>query len=292
MVEVTRTINRARGVREPAATSLDEQTGVCALPCLSSNNCNDSEPPKSSERPVPIDFSKFSTQHKKSACALAWNIQCLAKEHGIERLGFLTLTFADHVLDPRVAQARFHSLATGVLKRYTAYIRVWERTKTGRIHYHLVVVLSHDIRTGVSFSELEAKNYKSAGPSLRDEWAFWRKTAPLYGFGRTELLPVKSTAEGISRYVGKYISKHVQQREERDKGFRLVDYSRNARHVSTRFSFNTAGSRQWRYKVGLFCAILSAKAGYVVTFKDLKDVLGKNWAFHYREYIAKLSDEA
>ena len=62
--------------------------------------------------------------------------------YGIERLGFLTLTFADHVTDAREAQRRFHSLATHVLNtRYRArWIRVLERHESGRIHYHLIVV--------------------------------------------------------------------------------------------------------------------------------------------------------
>lgn len=260
-----------------------------ALPCLFSNNCNESSHSDQAESPVQLDFQTFSTQHKKSACALAWNVQFLAEKYGIERLGFLTLTFADNVLDPRIAQRRFHSLATGVLKkRYAEYIRVWERTKSGRIHYHLLVVLGSDIRTGFDFAGVANHDYRTANPQLRAEWAFWRSTAKTYGFGRTELLPVKSTAEGIARYVGKYISKHVAQREERDKGFRLVEYSRGARSVSTRFAFNTTGSKYWRHKVALFCAFLSLRAGYCVTFGDLKDVLGPNWAYLYRKHIAAL----
>ena len=31
--------------------------------------------------------------------ALAWNVAALADQYGLEHLGFLTLTFRDHVLD-------------------------------------------------------------------------------------------------------------------------------------------------------------------------------------------------
>ncbi|MDE4694551.1 hypothetical protein, partial [Klebsiella pneumoniae] len=35
--------------------------------------------------------------------------------------------------------------------RYRAYIRVMEPMKSGRIHYHLLVALDSDIRTGFDF---------------------------------------------------------------------------------------------------------------------------------------------
>jgi hypothetical protein len=259
------------------------------LPCLFSNNSTETSHADIAQTLVQPDFQAFSTQHKKSACALAWNVEFLAENYGLDRLGFLTLTFAENVLDPREAQRRFNSLSTHVLRlRYSDYIRVWERTKKGRIHYHLLVVLDSDIRTGFDFEAVANDDYRSACQALRDEWAYWRKTAKSYGFGRTELLPVKSTAEGIARYVGKYISKHVSQRELRDKGFRLVEYSRGARSVSTRFAFNTAGSVEWRRKLELFAAFVSGFVGRVVYFEDLQHVLGPQWAYNNRKFIASL----
>jgi hypothetical protein len=269
------------------------------LPCLSSNNSNEkaaAEGSESAPAQALLDFQTFSKAHKRSACALAWNVQFLAERFGLECLGFLTLTFADHVVDPREAQRRFNSLATGVLRsRYREFIRVWERTKSGRIHYHLLVVLDADIRTGFDFDGVSRNDYRSANSAIRDEWAFWRKTSKVYGFGRTELLPVKSTAEGIARYVGKYISKHVAQREERDKGFRLVEYTRGARMSSTRFGWNTEGAQFWRAKVGLFCRILGANGATPdaspVLFRDLSRICGPRWAYHHREFIVSLPVE-
>lgn len=277
------------GIPRPVAGGADDCVAGGGLPCLSSNNSIQTATGDTPESPAVIDFQRFSTQHKKSACALAWNVEFLAEKYGLERLGFLTLTFAQDIKDPREAQRRFNSLATNVLRsRYADYVRVWERTKKGRIHYHLLVVLPVDIRTGVDFAQLEAGCYTSAGLELRKEWAFWRRTAKEYGFGRTELLPIKSTAEGIARYVGKYISKHISQREEQDKGFRLVEYSRGARQVSTRFAFNSKGSQQWRRKLEVFAAYVSGFKGYCVRFEDFKKELGSQWAFHHREFIAGL----
>lgn len=266
--------------------------GRPALPCLNRNNSTEQGRQNSLETRVSAAFEALSTKHKKSASALAWNVEFLAKTYGLGRLGFLTLTFAENILDPREAQRRFNSLATHVLRtRYSDHIRVWERTKKGRIHYHLLVVLPDDIREGVSFSDLAAGNYQSAGSALRAEWAFWRKTAKLYGFGRTELLPVKSTAEGIAKYVGKYIAKHVQQREERDKGFRLVEYSRGARMASARFTFVSDGSARWRRKLALFSAIVAADFGVDhISFSELSSYLGPKWAYTNRPFILGLPD--
>lgn len=47
-----------------------------------------------------------------------------------------------------------------------------------------------------------------------------------YGFGRAELLPIRSYAGGIARYVGKYLEKGSQFRGEQFKGARMVRYSR------------------------------------------------------------------
>ncbi|MGB7747589.1 MAG: hypothetical protein WBN75_09910 [Verrucomicrobiia bacterium] len=124
------------------------------------------------------------------------------------------------------------SRMTGVLKqRYPEYIIVMERMDSGRIHYHLLVVLAQDIRTGFDFAAVKRGNYRSASAYLRREWKFWRETAPKYGFGRTELLPIRKTAEGVAKYVGKYVAKHIGQRLPEDKGARLVRYSKGANRV-------------------------------------------------------------
>ena len=162
----------AAGKRASAAPASESAEGAI-LPCLSSNNSTESSLTDPTGSPALIDFKRFSTQHKKSACALAWNVEFLAEKYGLERLGFLTLTFAQDIKNPKEAQRRFNSLATHVLRtRYLEYIRVWERTKKGRIHYHLLVVLTNDIRTGFNFLEAEFGIYKDCllytSPSPRD----------------------------------------------------------------------------------------------------------------------------
>jgi hypothetical protein len=222
--------------------------------------------------------------HKRSAFVLAYEIMALAREFGIERLGFFTLTFADLVLDLGEANRRFNSLNTHVLKgRYKRAVVVPERQKSGRVHFHLLVVLDADIRTGCDFEAFERRDYRSANKALRSEWAFWRKTAPLYGFGRHELLPVKSNSEGIARYVGKYISKHVRERVGSDKGARLVRYlgfGPGERKASSRLAWNTDNAWLWRHKLAAFAHRLGLE-----DFADLQKAFGPRWAWHLQGSI-------
>ena len=104
----------------------------------------------------------------------------LVRIYGIERIGFFTLTFADHVTNLREAQRRFRSIRAHVIvKRYERAIVVWERHKSGRIHFHLVVVLKEDIRTGRKFRGVQTQGLpERKSRRLRAEWAFWRENLP------------------------------------------------------------------------------------------------------------------
>lgn len=273
--------------------------GSALLPCLYSNNSIEINP-KIAENPLQVLSSgkiqgnnKLSTQHKKTASNLVFAVQELARKYGINHIGFLTLTFAEFITDAKEAQKRLNSLSSNVLRdRYKANIRVFERCKSGRIHFHLLVVLPNNIRTGFDFDEIKRHNYKSANDYLRSEWTFWRKTAKKFGFGRTELLPVKSTADGIAKYVGKYISKSVEARLPEDKGVRLVSYSKEARIGSTRFSFVTDGSKNWRYKIFQFSQFVAKKHGWKkCRYEDLKKLEGNTWAWKWRDLILALPDD-
>ena len=69
------------------------------------------------------------------AHSVALNVRHLAEKFGFERIGFLTLTFAEDI-DWREAQRRFHSLATGFLAHeFAAYMMVLEFQRNGRPHY-------------------------------------------------------------------------------------------------------------------------------------------------------------
>ena len=262
---------------QPASAPQALASAPVSLPCLSSNNS------------IIPPSNRLSTQHRKSASVLAWNVSAFVEKFGLDRVGFLTLTFRDHVTDAREAQRRFNSLATHVIRpRYHAWVGVWERQKSGRIHYHLLVALSVDIRTGFDFSGIAAGDYSSANSAIRLEWSFWRSTAPAYGFGRTELLPVRSTGEGVARYVGKYIGKHMEARRDDDKGFRLVRYSQGWRIATTRFQWATEGAQLWRLKLRAFAWLMASQRGCSPTMAGLASALGPRWAYQWREFILAL----
>lgn len=227
--------------------------------------------------------------------ALQINVQALIDTHGIDRIGFLTLTFADHVLEAREASRRFNSLATNVLNaRYPrGWIRVMERQKSGRIHYHLLVVTDDDIRSGFDFDAAAKRDYTSAARHLRREWAFWQKSAKNHGFGRTELLPIRSNSQVMGAYIGKYIAKGLESRQDADKGVRLVGISKGARTATTRFTPTDYGSTQWRRKCHAFYLWLREVAPeghqrHVLSPNDISRVLGKRWAYDWRPFILSL----
>lgn len=258
--------------REPGFEGVSAASAAgTPFPSLYSHNCTEKE--------LKTLLRSLTSGHKKTADLLRKSILGLSAKYGLERLGFLTLTFADHITDPKEAQKCWHSLRTHVLPRYADWIRIIERQKSGRIHYHLLVVLPVDIRTGSKFDEFEKGVYRSANKALRAEWAFWRKTAPKYRFGRTELLPVKSNEEGLSKYLGKYISKHIGEREERDKRVRLVEYSRGARIGSTQFAWHSLRATLWRLKLAKFAAM------HGISYEQLPTLFGARWAYRLKDKI-------
>jgi len=235
--------------------------------------------------------------HRRVAFGIACEIKALANTYGIDRLGFLTLTFAEKKTpEIKDCNRRFNSLASNILKaRYCRAVVCLQRSPKGRVHFHLVVVLRADIRTGFDFDAAEKMDYRSAGRELRSEWAFWRKTAPAYSFGRTELLPIRSSAEGIAHYVGGYVGRHVEHRIKADKGARVVRYigyglgrDREGRMItdrkaSCRFSWNSVGGWLWRQRVAAFANLVGGK-----TIDDLKILFGPKWCYLFREEIARM----
>ena len=280
-------------------TGDDGATGIAdALPCLYSHN--------STEQPENDQAFEFTTGRKRSAFVLAESVEKLCKMYGINKVGFLTLTFKKHVVCPKEAQKCLNSFFSHVLKpRYTDYVGVFERTKTGRIHYHLLVALPFDIKTGFDFKQVadttlsRSVRYSSASKELKAEWAFLRKTVVKYGFGpRVELMPVKTNIDAIKFYVGKYIGKSLKASHEgekashgySDKGVRLVRYSKGARAGTTRFAWASSGASSWRNSVAFFADLISMFYDKpVLNVDDLSDILGFRWAFKYREYVLGIS---
>ena len=209
----------------------------------------ESEADKESAKP-----NEFSTSHKKSAAALELNVHQFIETFGINHVGFLTLTFAGDVQDVKEAGRRFHSLRSNFLSKHFRHcICVYERTKKGRIHFHLIANTREGIRRGLNFSAIAARNYTSANPALRRLWKLIRENVGKYGFGRSELLPVKTNSKGLARYVAKYMAKHIDSRISEDKGYRLIRTTIDKKSLwkiaTSNFSFRSVGSAEWRRKL-------------------------------------------
>lgn len=238
-----------------------------ALPCLYSNNSNE----------------RYHYLKKVAHCVRE-NIERMCNEVGLSYLGFLTLTFPDNVTSNKEACRRFNSFRTGYLSRcswFRDYFLVKERQKRGAWHFHLLVYLSSDIRTGFDWSEYEKGNYRSACVELRVIWAELRKVLPKYNFGRHELLPIRSNAEGISYYMAKYLIKGFENRLPEDKGVRLYSCSHKMVMSTPKFSWLTENSKLWRENVEIL-------ANYVIHTDDYWDIserFGKRWAYHLRDSI-------
>lgn len=243
---------------------------------------------------------QYSARHKKQALQISLCIEKMAALFGLQNLGFLTLTFRDNVTCPKEAQKRFNSLATNALKpRYGEYIAIRERQKRGAIHYHLLVPVFNDIRTGFDWSDLDTaktlprgKRYPSASPALRAEWRFWRQTAPNYNFGRTEILPIRSSREAISKYIGKYLGKDLQNSTADDKGARRISITSGVRAGTIHFQLLNSSTRQWRQNVAKFAELVGrAYHTDVRQFSDLTQKLGPRWAYLNATMINDLTDE-
>jgi hypothetical protein len=289
------------------------RSGAAPLPCLNSNNCIIAP-----EKPRNPDFNKLTPAARRSAWLLEKTVRKMAEKYGLERLGFLTLTIDPKQAaregwdpkNPKDVQKRFKSLRTNVLNaRYRGlWIRVIERHKSTRLHYHVLVVVDGDIRTGTNFKSFESDPWGSINERLKEEWKYlgnlkYPGVLQSHGFGVCSLEPIRSTEEAIGKYVGKYIAKHIETRLPIDKGVRLVEFGRPVRIGNTKFAWNSDGAKIWRAKGQEWQKKIFADAGYGAesynfgvrsgpcrsrdNFGILKAVVGPRWAYNSQEEIIK-----
>ncbi len=255
--------------------------GVKALPCLFSNNTPEPTEP-TSEGKNDGKQNLLTPYHRKAAHALRENVSDFMDRVGVERVGFLTLTFPDNVTDHKEAYKRFDSMRKNFLNQHPMFgdwICVKERQKRGAWHYHLLIDCGTDIRSGLKWKNRKPV-YSTVSPALRTLWSELREALPKYKFGRSELLPVRKDAESVSKYLGKYISKHIGCRKNQDKGVRLVSYSKGWPRSNANFQWFTDNSFLWRSQVGKFAEYYGC-----LNLDDLKNKFGRSWAYHLGEYI-------
>ena len=259
------------------------------------------------------NVSKLSPYHRKQAFCLSDNCKRFIQKVGITHVGFLTLTFPENITDHKEASRHYNSLNTHFLKKFFGpRMLARERQSRGAWHYHILVDCRCDIRTGFDFdayvlqAQIRSESYKnkipyakyrhlidpfekqyikSACPALRKLWKILNERLPAYGFGRPELLPLRKEAEAVGLYIGKYISKHIHGREEKDKGVRLVSYSADFPKSSPKLQFLSDGSASFRKNLETFCIRCGFSEDPDEAFERLKIVFGSQWAFHLEPYI-------
>ncbi len=265
------------------------------LPCLSSNNSDktarETATPRSYQRAVGL-----TPAQKKTAHALTMNVIAFCSTVGIEKVGFLTITFAED-LTWEEAERRFNNFNRRVLSvLFGDRIKVLEFTRSGRPHFHLVVSCSGAIRDGFNFEHAtevahwskafrrergsKPKGNYGGNALLRSLWRTLRETGPKYGLGRMELIPIKSGAEAVGHYVGGYLAKAVGERQPEHKGARMVSYSRGFQRLyKGNFSFVERG-RPFRRKL----AIWAARAG-CFSLEEVSALFGPRWFYHHQAEI-------
>lgn len=251
------------------------------LPCLYSNNVIGDE---AKTKAVCGLAALLSPYHKRQAHALFDNVhRLISRAPSIGHIGFLTLTTPDNCRDAAEFRRRWRSFTSNFFAdcpEFGDWIAVYERQRRGSWHLHLLVIVAQDIRSGVDWAEFERGIYRSASPYLRSLWALLRGRCAAFGFGRHELLPVRSNPEAMARYVGKYIGKHMGQRKPEDKGKRLISASTGWPRSSTRFAWHTEGAQIWRRNLGRLAAHLG-----LPDMSSFCDRYGSSWAYHLAEVI-------
>lgn len=218
---------------------------------------------------------------RKVVYCIEQNVLRLALEYGVERLAFLTLTFADNVQEVALSSKRFNSLNTGVLAKrgYGPWVRILERHKSGSIHFHLIIVVPVDIHTG--FDPMSNRGAGSGWVWLCRERRMLRKLLPRYSFGRAELVPLRKGGIPAARYLAKYITKSLSVRGIQDQHVRLVTYSRGFAWLRPeQFSWAWGGSRIWRRKL--------ARWAFRMGYYDLHEIafwMGARWCYEWRNDI-------
>jgi hypothetical protein len=227
------------------------------------------------------------------------NVVHLIEQFGLDRCGFLTITFdpREGILTFKEAQRRLNNFLRRVLgPLFPIRIKVLEFQKNGNPHYHLLVVCEGDIREGFDFDFYDdmvhwSKHLRNFGverpkgslgrnPLLVSLHDRLNGTRGNYGIGRMELVPIRTCAQAVGYYIGGYMAKGVPERTTEHKGARFVSYSQGFdRLYKGAFSWVDQG-REWRRKLEFWAAKHGCDCIEAVTA-----LFGPSWGYTHREAI-------
>ncbi len=262
-----------------------------------------------------------TSRERKCSFALIENIKNFVGRYGREHCAFFTITSPDEC-HPKEFARRWNSFAANHGQFIVDYGRVLEPQENGRPHYHFVVAVPWDMKPDAfdweaffdAKAEFRAHRYSkrhraltdrytaSSAPETVDLWGSLRRTLKKYKLGRAEILPLRSVAEAIAKYIGHYLEAGLKLRKDEWKGCRRVEWARRSdlRRIKVNcfafanFTLNpktgvygTGGPRRkWREHCD---ALLAAVGGRVE--EDMEILLGKKWQYRYRTQLMA-TDEA
>jgi hypothetical protein len=183
------------------------------------------------------------TTNRKRLFAAQQNMRGYVRRVGEDRIGVLTLTTADECRSLREFQRRWNSLMTNFVRRlWRSGVWVRERQmRTGNWHGHALVDVGFEIRPGFPFEKVARRNYRNVDGRVSDLWKQLREKAPRYGFGRTELLPIKSNSEWAIKYLTSYMGKALlSEKTVGEEKARLFGMWGCVRNVYSRFDWVSA----------------------------------------------------
>ena len=257
--------------------------------------------------------SKDANNKTREKNIFAFEQNCIAfvEKAGANNVGFVTLTNPD-CPDWKTASDRFNSFNSNFLSK-NPHVKGWlytkEFQKRGSLHYHFLMDFGQDIKTGVDFHAIAAHDYRSASPFLRSQWKEFREASEKYGFGRSEILPLKhassKTDKEAGKIVGKYLAKYLKKSfsvvsefrtEEKSKQIprkwhgRYIGYSAGAKVWSSNFQKFSNGGIWWRRKVAGFSSVMNDLFGSEKSWEGLQALLSKKWCYLWGDVIARLGN--
>jgi hypothetical protein len=193
---------------------------------------------------------KDNCNNKRSQFVAEQNIGCYIRFVGENQVmvGYLTCPGAQSLTE---FQRNWHSFRTGVLRKLLVS-GMWVRerqSRTGDWHTHFVAGVGFDARSHYPWDQVARRDYRNVDRRVRGLWKVLRERSKTYGFGRSNLEPIKISGDAAARYVSKYLSKRKgSEKMAGEEKARLFGIWGTRRYCSSQFSWNTAGGRENRLK--------------------------------------------
>jgi len=229
------------------------------------------------------DRAILSAHQIRVSAALKFNLEQMAAKHGMQTLGFVTLTFANPEPTIQEASKRFRKLKRNIITTSCpgGWICVPERApKTNRLHLHLVGSFGFDLAKDFDHDAYLSgrrgvKRTMTRNPLLKAEWARWRVECEKCGFGIPEgPVPLRKEPGALSWYLAGYLTKSFIRLEE-DRSAKMVLYGQGSRKCTTRTTANSEAAKTWRSQLDRWATVLF---GPGASLDDFHKHFGSQWA--------------